>query len=148
MSFFDNKKPTIGLYILVWILAIIPVNIALNLINNFIINSVINNLGTVTNSNIQKGVNIYSVVSTPIQIIFGVAIIVFVYKKFPNLKLSKVMPWIYFAIIIGIVRDWIENTKAFELLDVNLNLYNLTLIFWGLATAFGVRYFFIKSKNW
>ena len=148
MSFFDNKKPTIGLYILVWILAIIPVNIALNLINNFIINSVINNLGTVTNSNIQKGVNIYSVVSTPIQIIFGVAIIVFVYRKFPNLKLSKVMPWVYSAITIGIVRDWIENTKAFELLDVNLNLYNLTLIFWGLATAFGVRYFFIKSKNW
>ena len=139
MSFFDNKKPTIGLYILVWILAIIPVNIALNLINN---------LGTVTNSNIQKGVNIYSVVSTPIQIIFGVAIIVFVYRKFPNLKLSKVMPWIYFAIIIGIVSDWKENTKAFEQLDVNLNLYNLTLIFWGLATAFGVRYFFIKSKNW
>ena len=148
MSFFDNKKPSIGLYILVWTLAFIPSNIALSLINDFIIDSVTKSLGTVTNSNIQMGVNIYSVVSMPFQIIFGVAIIVFVYKKFPNLKLSKVMPWIYFAIIIGIVRDWIENTKAFELLDVNLNLYNLTLIFWGLATAFGVRYFFIKSKNW
>ena len=148
MSFFDNKKPSIGLYILVWILAFIPSNIVLSLINDFIIDSVTKSLGTVTNSNIQMGVNIYSVVSMPFQIIFGVAIIVFVYKKFPNLKLSKVMPWIYSAITIGIVRDWTENTKAFEQLDVNLNLYNLTLIFWGLATAFGIRYFFIKSKNW
>ena len=148
MSFFDNKKPSIGLYILVWTLAFIPSNIVLSLINDFIIDSVTKSLGTVTNSNIQMGVNIYSVVSMPFQIIFGVAIIVFVYKKFPNLKLSKVMPWIYFSIITGIVRDWTENTKAFEQLDVNLNLYNLTLIFWGLATAFGIRYFFIKSKNW
>ena len=48
MSFFDNKKPSIGLYILVWTLAFIPSNIVLSLINDFIIDSVTKSLGTVT----------------------------------------------------------------------------------------------------
>jgi hypothetical protein len=49
---------------------------------------------------------------------------------------------------INIGRTWMEVETIYESFDVNLNLFNLSLIFFYFATVLGVRYFFVRSKQW
>ena len=149
MSFFTNNKPSVGLYILVWIFAFLPANAIIFLIDDYTIEMVMRNFDLENNRTaLQAVLNTYAIISAPTQAAIGVAIIVFVYKKFPNLKMSKVMPWIYIFTAINIGRTWMEVETIYESFDVNLNLFNFSLIFFYFATVLGIRYFFVKSKQW
>jgi hypothetical protein len=139
MSFFTNKKPRVGLYILVWVLAFVPSNIAVSLLDTFLSGAIIKSVDDLNN---------YAFIAFPLLTIVAVAIIVFVYKKFPNLKMSKVMPWIYVLSAASFSRTFMETKEVFEPLNVDLTIFNIGLILTYIAQVLGVRYFFIKSKQW
>ena len=139
MSFFTNKKPRVGLYILVWVLAFVPSNIAVTLLDTFLSEAIIKTVDDLNN---------YVFIAFPLMSVVAVAIIVFVYKKFPNLKMSKVMPWIYVLSAASFSRTFMETKEVFEPLNVDLTIFNIGLIFTYIAQVLGVRYFFIKSKQW
>ena len=139
MSFFTNKKPRVGLYILVWVLAFVPSNIAVSLLDTFLSGAIIKSVDDLNN---------YAFIAFPLLTIVAVAIIVFVYKKFPNLKMSKVMPWIYVLSAASFSRTFMETKEVFEPLNVDLTIFNIGLILTFIAQVLGVRYFFIKSKQW
>ena len=139
MSFFTNKKPRVGLYILVWFLAFVPSNIAVSLLDTFLSGAIIKSVDDLNN---------YAFIAFPLLTIVAVAIIVFVYKKFPNLKMSKVMPWTYVLSAASFSRTFMETKEVFEPLNVDLTIFNIGLILTFIAQVLGVRYFFIKSKQW
>jgi len=139
MSFFTNKKPRVGLYILVWFLAFVPSNIAVSLLDTFLSGAIIKSVDDLNN---------YAFIAFPLLTIVAVAIIVFVYKKFPNLKMSKVMPWIYVLSAASFSKTFMETKEVFEPLNVDLTIFNIGLILTFIAQVLGVRYFFIKSKQW
>jgi len=139
MSFFTNKKPRVGLYILVWVLAFVPSNIAVTLLDTFLSGAIIKSVDDLNN---------YAFISFPLMTIVSVAIIVFVYKKFPNLKMSKVMPWIYVFSALSFSRTFTETKEVFEPLNVDLTIFNIGLILTFIVQALGVRYFFANSKQW
>ena len=49
MSFFTNKKPRVGLYILVWFLAFVPSNIAVSLLDTFLSGAIIKSVDDLNN---------------------------------------------------------------------------------------------------
>jgi hypothetical protein len=149
MSFFTNKKPSVGLYILVWIFAFIPANAIIFLVDNYTIEMVMKNFDLDNNqSALQSVMNTYAIISTITQAPIAIAIIVFIYRKFPNLKMSKVMPWIYVLSAASFSRTFMETKEVFEPLNVDLTIFNIGLILTYIAQVLGVRYFFIKSKQW
>ena len=149
MSFFTNKNPSVGLYILVWIFAFLPANAVIFLVDNYTIEMIIKNFDLENNqSSLQSVINTYAIISTISQAPIAIAIIVFVYKKFPNLKLSKVMPYIYIFTAINIGRTWMEVEKTYQSFNVDLILFNFSLIVFYFFTVLGTRYFFVKSEQW
>ena len=139
MSFFTSKKPSKGLYILVWFLAFVPANIIVTILDNFLGDAIIKNI---------EDINNYVFIALPLEVIIGVGIIVFVYKKFPNLKMSKVMPWIYVLTAGNIARTYIEVEASLKPLNVDLTIFNIGLILSYFGYVLGVRYFFVNSKQW
>ena len=141
MSFFTAKKPSTWLYILVWIFAVVPSNIVVNFLDTFLADAIIKNL---------DDINTYVIVALPLEVIATVFIIVFVYKKFPNLKISKVMPWMYVLTAINVAIAWSTTDTAFKnlSLDVDLSLFNIGLILSYFGMVLGIRYSFVKTKQW
>ena len=95
-------------------------------------------------------INTYVIVALPLEVIATVFIIVFVYKKFPNLKISKVMPWMYVLTAINVGITWSTTDAAFKNLnlDVDLSLFNIGLILSYFGMVLGIRYSFVKTKQW
>ena len=139
MSFFKSKKPSKGLYIFVWFLAFIPANIIVTILDNFLGDAIIKNI---------EDINNYVFIALPLEVIIGVGIIVFVYKKFPNLKMSKVMPYIYVLTAVNIAKTYIETEASLKPLNFDLTIFNIGLILSYFGYVLGVRYFFVNSKQW
>ena len=139
MSFFTSKKPSKGLYILVWFLAFVPANIIVTILDNFLGDAIIKNI---------EDINNYVFIALPLEVIIGVGIIVFVYKKFPNLKMSKVMPWIYVLTAANFAKTFNETKETLEPLNVDLTIFNIGLIISYFVYVLGIRHFFVKSKQW
>ena len=139
MSFFTNKKPSVGLYILVWLLAFISSNVVVTLLDNFLSDAIIKSIDDFNN---------YVFIALPLEVIFGVTIVVFIYKKFPNLKMSKVMPWIYFLTAANIAKTLMENVETLEPLNVDLTIFTMGMVLSYFGYVLGIRYFFVRSKQW
>ena len=139
MSFFKSKKPSKGLYIFVWFLAFIPANIIVTILDNFLGDAIIKNI---------EDINNYVFIALPLEVIIGVGIVVFVYKKFPNLKMSKVMPWIYVLTAANFAKTFNETKETLEPLNVDLTIFNIGLIISYFVYVLGIRHFFVKSKQW
>ena len=139
MSFFTAKKPSTGLYILVWFLAIIPANIAAVITDELIAKIVLKDI---------DDFNLYLFMSLIITSIITVIVSVFVYKKFPNLKISKVMPWIYILTGMNAVKGWLETKSILDELSLDPSIFGILLILSYFIIVFGFRYFFVKTKQW
>jgi hypothetical protein len=139
MSFFTNKKPSVGLYILVWLLAFILSNVVVTLLDNFLSDAIIKSIDDFNN---------YVFIALPLEVVFGVTVVVFIYKKFPNLKMSKVMPWIYFFSAANIARTLVDTIEILEPLNVDLTIFTLGMILSFFGYVLGIRYFFVRSKQW
>jgi len=139
MSFFTNKKPSAGLYILIWFLAFISSNVVVTLLDNFLGEAIIKDIDDFNN---------YIFIALPLEVIFGVTIVVFIYKRFPNLKMSKVMPWIYVLTAGNIAKTVVETGEVLEPLNVDLTIFTIGMVLYYFGYVLGIRYFFVKSKQW
>ena len=139
MSFFTNKKPSVGLYILIWFLAFISSNAVVTLLDSFLSDAIVKSIDDFNN---------YVFIALPLEVILGVTIVVFIYKRFPNLKMSKVMPWIYFFSAANIARTLVDTIEILEPLNVDLFIFTLGMILSFFGYVLGIRYFFVRSKQW
>ena len=80
--------------------------------------------------------------------ILSVTIVVFIYKRFPNLKMSKVMPWIYLLTAANFTRTQVETGEALEPLNVDLTIFTMGMVLSYFGYVLGIRYFFVRSKQW
>jgi hypothetical protein len=139
MSFFTNKKPSVGLYILIWFIAFISSNAVVTLLDSFLSDAIVKSIDDFNN---------YVFIALPLEVILGVTIVVFIYKRFPNLKMSKVMPWIYFFSAANIARTLVDTIEILEPLNVDLTIFTLGMILSFFGYVLGIRYFFVRSKQW
>ena len=139
MSFFTNKKPSVGLYILIWFLAFISSNAVVTLLDSFLSDAIVKSIDDFNN---------YVFIALPLEVILGVTIVVFIYKRFPNLKMSKVMPWIYVLTAGNIAKTVVETGEVLEPLNVDLTIFTIGMVLYYFGYVLGIRYFFVKSKQW
>ena len=139
MSFFTNKKPSVGLYILIWFLAFISSNAVVTLLDSFLSDAIVKSIDDFNN---------YVFIALPLEVILGVTIVVFIYKRFPNLKMSKVMPWIYVLTAGNIAKTVVETNEALEPLNVDLTIFTIGMVLSYFGYVLGIRYFFVRSKQW
>ena len=139
MSFFTNKKPSVGLYILIWFLAFISSNAVVTLLDSFLSDAIVKSIDDFNN---------YVFIALPLEVILGVTIVVFIYKRFPNLKMSKVMPWIYVLTAANFGRILVETSEVLEPLNVDLTIFTMGMVLSYFGYVLGIRYFFVRSKQW
>ena len=139
MSFFTNKKPSVGLYILIWFLAFISSNAVVTLLDSFLSDAIVKSIDDFNN---------YVFIALPLEVILGVTIVVFIYKRFPNLKMSKVMPWIYVLTAANFGRTLVETSEVLEPLNVDLTIFTMGMVLSYFGYVLGIRYFFVRSKQW
>jgi len=139
MSFFTNKKPSVGLYILIWFLAFISSNAVVTLLDSFLSDAIVKSIDDFNN---------YVFIALPLEVILGVTIVVFIYKRFPNLKMSKVMPWIYVLTAANFGRTIGETSEVLEPLNVDLTIFTMGMVLSYFGYVLGIRYFFVRSKQW
>ena len=139
MSFFTNKKPSVGLYILIWFLAFISSNAVVTLLDSFLSDAIVKSIDDFNN---------YVFIALPLEVILGVTIVVFIYKRFPNLKMSKVMPWIYVLTAGNIAKTVVETNEVLEPLNVDLTIFTIGMVLSYFGYVLGIRYFFVRSKQW
>ena len=139
MSFFTNKKPSVGLYILIWFIAFISSNAVVTLLDSFLSDAIVKSIDDFNN---------YVFIALPLEVILGVTIVVFIYKRFPNLKMSKVMPWIYFLTAANIAKTLMETVETLEPLNVDLTIFTMGMVLSYFGYVLGIRYFFVRSKQW
>ena len=75
-KFLNNKNPGTGLYIFVWFVAIGLGNIATTLVDSYIAVTFINSLSDLTLQLLYIAISIETAIF--------IAIVIFIYKKFPN----------------------------------------------------------------
>jgi len=139
MSFFTKKNPSKGLYILIWFVAFICSNIIVTILDEFLAGALIKSIDQF---------NTYVFIALPIEVVVAVSIIVFVYRKFPNLKMSKVMPWIYFFTTLNFAKTYSETKEILDPLNIDLTVFNVGLLLSYFAYVCGIRYFFVNTKQW
>ena len=139
MSFFTNKKPSVGLYILIWFLAFISSNAVVTLLDSFLSDAIVKSIDDFNN---------YVFIALPLEVILGVTIVVFIYKRFPNLKMSKVMPWIYVLTAANFSRTLVETGEVLEPLNVDSTIFTMGMVLSYFGYVWGIRYFFVRSKQW
>ena len=139
MSFFTNKKPSVGLYILIWFIAFISSNAVVTLLDSFLSDAIVKSIDDFNN---------YVFIALPLEVILGVTIVVFIYKRFPNLKMSKVMPWIYVLTAANFSRTLVETSEVLEPLNVDSTIFTMGMVLSYFGYVLGIRYFFVRSKQW
>ena len=139
MSFFTNKKPSVGLYILIWFIAFISSNAVVTLLDSFLSDAIVKSIDDFNN---------YVFIALPLEVILGVTIVVFIYKRFPNLKMSKVMPWIYVLTATNFSRTLMETGEVLEPLNVDSTIFTMGMVLSYFGYVWGIRYFFVRSKQW
>jgi len=141
-QFLNNKNPGTGLYVFVWCLAMIPANIAVNLLETFLANMLIKSISDVT---IQLIAFLFF-----IETLIFVSIVIFIYKKFSNIQISKVAIWYYVLNFISIGRVYSDLQRDLANLNLEFDIKTLAilLIFSWIANCLIFRQYFIKTKQW
>ena len=62
--------------------------------------------------------------------------------------MSKVMPWIYFLTAANIAKTLMENVETLEPLNVDLTIFTMGMVLSYFGYVLGIRYFFVRSKQW
>ena len=141
-KFLNNKNPGTGLYIFVWFVAIGLGNIATTLVDSYIAVTFINSVSDLT---LQFFYIIFS-----IETVIFVAVVIFVYKKFPNIKISKVAVWYYVLNFLGTGRTFGGIKDDLEGLNTGIDLGSIAIFImcmW-IANCLIFRQYFRKTKQW
>ena len=138
-SFISSKKPGKGLYIFVWFVAWVPANAAVMLVDIILAKSIIKSI---------DDWNTYVIIAFPIECIVYLVIGIFVYKKFKNIKISKVMPYIWIFGGINIARLYYDITPMLESVGMGTTVNTVMILITYLGLCFGFMQYFRKTKQW
>jgi hypothetical protein len=138
-SFISSKNPGKGLYIFVWFVVWVPTNVVVGLLDTFFSNSIL--------TSIDKW-NTYILIAFPIEGLVYIYLGAFIYKKFSNIKISKVMPFIWLFLAINLLKLYSEISTAFETINKSIGFTAIAIIILYFGTCLGFRHQFLKSKQW
>jgi hypothetical protein len=140
--FLNNKNPGTGLYVFVWFLAVIPANITVSLLDIFLANILIKSITDVT-------VQLFGFVFF-IETLMFVSIVIFIYKKFSNIQISKVAIWYYVLNFLSMGRVYSSFQRDLENLNLEFDIgtFAILLIFSWIGNCLIFRQYFIKTKQW
>ena len=141
-NFLNNKKPGSGLYILVWFIAIGSANIVTTLIDSYFAVTFVNSVSDIT----FQFLSIIITIETAIFIV----VVIFIYKKFPNIKISKVAVWFYVLNFFGTGRNFGQIKDDLSGLNTGIDFGNIAvlLLCMYIAICFIFRQYFRKTKQW
>jgi len=141
-KFLNNKKPGTGLYIFVWFVAIGLGNIATTLVDSYIAITFVNSVSDITLQLLYIAISIETAIF--------IAIVIFVYKKFPNIKISKVAVWYYVLNFLGTGRTFGGIKDDLEGLNTGIDFGSIAifLLCAYLANCIIFRQYFRKTKQW
>ena len=105
-KFLNNKKPGTGLYIFVWFVAMISANIVVTLVDSYFAITFVESISDITFQ--------FFLIIISIETVIFVAIVIFVYKKFPHIKISKVAAWYYVLNFFGTGNTFGDIKKELE----------------------------------
>ena len=141
-KFLNNKKPGTGLYIFVYTVAMGLANIVQTLVDSYFAVTFINSVSGIT---LQLFYIIFS-----IETVIFVAVVIFVYKKFPNIKISKVAVWYYVLNLLGTGQTFGGIKDDLESLNTGIDLGSIAIFImcmW-IANCLIFRQYFRKTKQW
>ena len=138
-SYFSSTEPGKGTYIFVWFLAWVPANIAVTIIDTLLAENIIKSL---------DDWNTYLLFAIILEVPANLLIAIFVYSKFPYLKISKVVGYVYFFSLLSILNTWRQAVEILEEYNMETGLTSFIFICFYFAICFGFRQFFINSKQW
>lgn len=138
-SYFSSTEPGKGTYIFVWFLAWVPANIVVTIIDTLLANNIIKSL---------DDWNTYLLFAVILEVPANLLIAIFVYSRFPYLKISKVVRYVYFFSLISILNTWRQAVEVLEGYNMETGLTSFMFICYYFAICFGFRQFFINSKQW
>ena len=138
-SFISSKNPGKGLYIFVWFVVWVPTNVVVLLVDTFLAEFML--------TSIDRW-DTYVFIAFPLETLIYVYLGAFIYKKFSNIKISKVMPFIWFFMALNFAKLYSEVSIALDSLDKSMSLTSLIIILCYFGMCLGFRYQFIKSKQW
>jgi len=138
-SFISSKKPGKGLYIFVWFVAWIPANLVVMFVDTILAESIIKDI---------SDWNTYVIIAIPIECIIYLMIGIFVYKKFQNIKISKVIPYIWIFAGINFGKLYFQTNQILESVGMGTTVNTFTILICYLGLCFGFMQYFKNSRQW
>ena len=138
-SFISSQEPGKSLYIFVWILAWVPANVVVMLIDTVLAENIIKSFDD-WNTYIILAV----VLETPAYLIVSI----FVYSRFPYIKISKVVRYVYFFSLVSIGNTWRETSEILESYEMDLGFTSFMFIIMYFCLCLGFRQYFRNSNQW
>ena len=136
------NSPSKGKYIGVWFLNGIVGSFAVVAIDNGLASIMFNNVETI--NDVYFGIFLSIVVES----IAALLISIFIYGYFKDLKISRVMPFIYVLWTLGSLRGFLSASQEFEGLNMSVAPIGWAFFFGWLILVFGVRLYFRNKDNW
>ena len=122
-----------------WFVVWVPTNVVVLLVDTFLAEFML--------TSIDRW-DTYVFIAFPLETLIYVYLGAFIYKKFSNIKISKVMPFIWFFMALNFAKLYSEVSIALDSLDKSMSLTSLIIILCYFGMCLGFRYQFIKSKQW
>ena len=138
-SFISSNKPGKGLYIFVWFAAWVPANIVVYLVDTILAESIIKSI---------DDWNTYVIISFPIDVIVYLVFATSIYKKFQNIKISKVMPYIWIFGGISFGRLYYDSNSILESVGGGTTVTTFMILITYLVLCIGFMQYFKNSKQW
>ena len=92
--------------------------------------------------------NTYAIISFPIEVIVYLVFVTSIYKKFQNIKISKVMPYIWIFGGINFAKLYYTTTPILESAGIGTTVNTFMILISYLWLCFGFRQYFKNSRQW
>ena len=138
-SFVSSQEPGKGLYIFVWFLAWVPANIVVFIIDTVLAESIIKSV---------DDWNTYIIFAIVLELPAYLIVSIFVYSKFPYIKISKVVPYVYFFGLLSIGNTWRETSEVLKSYQMDSGLTSIMFIIMYFGLCLGFRQYFRNSNQW
>ena len=138
-SFISSKNPGKGLYIFVWFITWVPINIIIGIVDTILASIMLKNI---------DDWNIYVFVAFPIETLIYLVGGILIYKRFKNLKISKVMPYIWIIGAISYLRIYFETNLVLEKLNIDSTFTSIVILICYLVLCLGFMQYFKKTAQW
>lgn len=142
MNEINLNKPSKAKYIGVWFLNSIIGVIVVLLIDNFLASVLFNNIESL--NEIYLAVAFGIIIETTALLLIAI----FIYGYFKDLKISRVMPYIYVLWTLGMIRGFISSTSGWAGSGLSTTPIGWIFFLAWLILVFGFRFYFKNKDNW